>query len=126
MTMKQPPSIYARSLLDAAGDRLETRFVKNFLMILRRNGDLAKLREILRQFERIYFKKQGITKVEVIAARESEKEIASLLRNHFGPKLVLDFTVRPEIDGGVILKINDEFVIDASVKRQLDRLFVKT
>ena len=123
--MRHPVAIYAAVFLEAVKDgKMSSDFMRRFLKIVRRNGDLAKLPGILKNIELLYYKKEGIAKVEVISARVFQKdEVAAALRERFGDKLTVDFSLDPSIIGGIILKINDELVIDASVKRRLDKLF---
>lgn len=97
--------------------------VRNFLGMLKRNGDFSRLSEILRFIERFFYKKNGITKVEVTTAREAKKEFESELHERFDKKAEISFTVQPGIIGGTVIKINDETLIDASVKRRIDKLF---
>lgn len=125
--MKHPAATYAAAFLEAVKSRkISAEALRRFLKMLRRNGDLVKLPEILKNIESLYYKKEGITKVEVVSARMLRKDkIEKALRECFGAKLAVEFLLYPGLIGGVILKINDELVIDASVKRRLEQLFVK-
>ena len=125
--MKHPAATYAAAFLEAAKDgKISSEATGRFFKILRRNGDLAKLPEILKNIESLYYKKEGITKVEVVSARVTTKDgVEKALRERFGAKLAVEFSLNPGIIGGIILKINDELVIDASVKRRLEKLFAK-
>ncbi|MDO8500118.1 MAG: F0F1 ATP synthase subunit delta [bacterium] len=124
--MRYPSSIYASSLLEASkGKKLSKEVARRFFVILMRNGDTAKLPEILKNLEELYYKKEGITKVEVFSVRDVKEEIEPELKKLFGHNMVTEFNIDKEIVGGVILKINNELVIDASVKRRLEKLFSK-
>ncbi|MFY9461995.1 MAG: F0F1 ATP synthase subunit delta [Candidatus Sungiibacteriota bacterium] len=127
--MKHPPAIYAEALLEASEEKkVSSDKMRNFLVMLRKNGDLAKLLDVMRKLEALYYRREGITKVDVISGRELgefKKEVETALRERFGMNSVIDFSVNREIIGGIILKINDELVIDASVKRRLEKLFAK-
>lgn len=122
--MKYSPSLYAVAFLAVAEKKGVTReVVGNLLGTLKKNGDLSRLSEVLRFVERFFYKKNGIAKVEVTTAREAKKEFESELHECFGKKAEISFAVQPEIIGGTIIKINDETLIDASVKRRIDKLF---
>jgi len=123
--MKYTPTVYASAFLGALGDKGVTQKIAgNFLRLVRRNGDLPKLSEILRNIEKLFYKKKGIIKVEVMTARDMKKELESKLRERFGKKADINFVVKPEVVGGIVIKVDDEIVVDASVKRRLDKLFV--
>ena len=122
--MKHSPTIYAEAFWEAA-KKSEPQLTANFLKVLRKNGAIAKLPDIIKRIEVLSYRKAGITKLEVISAREVRQELEPALKERFGKNTVIDFSVRPEIIGGVIIKINAETVIDASVKRRIDKLFSK-
>ena len=121
--MSHAPSLYARALaLLAAENRLNAPAISRFLKLLRKHRNLSGLTQILRQFQRTYDTTAGITRIEVSAARSPER-LASVLRKRLGKKAVISERVRPELIGGAHVRINDAISIDASVRRQLQRLF---
>lgn len=122
--MKYSPKIYAGGLLSAMEEKKPSSgMVSNFLNILRRNGDFYKLPEVLREAEILMRKTQKITKIEVVGARSFGSGFKQKLTDRFGPKADISFSIKPELIGGVVIKLDDETVIDASVKRRLDKLF---
>lgn len=123
--MKHTAEIYAKSFLravEAEGPR--PAILRNFLNVVRKNAGLQKLPEILKKIELSFLREKGFAKVEVITARDLASELEPDLKKHFGRNAIILFSVRPEIIGGVIFKINEETVIDASVRRRLKQLFV--
>jgi len=123
--MKYQPSVYAEAFLEADGEKLSRGSVRNLLGVLRKYGDLYLLPAVLREIEKIHRAKHGIHKVEVVSARKIQKEVEPRLRERFGSKAAFYFEINPEVIGGIILRINDELVIDASIKRRIDKIFPK-
>ena len=124
--MNYTPAIYARSLLEVQREKgLLKSIVARFVGIVRRNNHTSWLSEIITRFEDLFYRTRGITRVEVIAARSDVEKILPKVRRAFGRKTEVRFSVKPEIIGGVIFTINRETLIDASVRRQLERMFVK-
>ena len=122
--MKHSLALYANAFVELAGEkRMDRALVRNFLSCIRANGDMPQLTDIIRQIEKLLFTKEGITKVEVQAARDISKEFERGLRAEFGAYADIHFSVTPEIIGGAVIRVQDEILIDASVKRQLDILF---
>ena len=123
--MKYAPAEYAEAFLEAGGEKPPAEIVRNFFRTLRKNGDLGALPKVLRKVEVLHYSKAGLLKIEVITARDINKDIEPQLKKRFGKKAEIRFEINPEIIGGIILRINDELVIDASVKRRIDKLFQK-
>ncbi len=122
--MKYSASCYADTFLELAKGKPAPRaLMRNFLSLVRRNGDMPKLPDILRSIEKKLFAREGIQKVEVTAARDIRKELERRLRAEFGKNADIRFSFTPEIIGGAVIRVNDGILIDASVKRQLDKLF---
>lgn len=123
--MRYTPATYAAAFWRAVEKKGVTpEITGNFLRLVRRSGDLPKLPEILRRIEKLFYKKSGIKKIEVTTARDMRKELEPKIRERFGKADEINFSTKPEIVGGVIIKINDETIIDASVKARLQKMFL--
>lgn len=123
--MKHSPQIYAFALLEIPAQSLATAAFKNFLRILRKNGDLAKLPRILLELKKQYRKKYGTKDVEIMLARENPK-IVSQMRHALNLKEEPRVVIKKEILGGAMVTINDEILIDGSIKTRLEKLFSHT
>ena len=122
--MKYTPTIYAEALLSQMKKgEVPQRAIKNFLNLLRKKRDLNKLSDIVKKFEVLQRKQSGITKVEVFSTRDIKKEVGPILKTKFGTNLEVSYNIDPTLIGGVILQINDEELIDGSIKRRLEKLF---
>lgn len=120
--MKYPPKIYASALLETPEKSLTKNVIRNFLRILRRNGDLTKLPRILQELKKQYRKKYDTKDVEIKLAR-ADKKIVDEVRHTLKLKDEPPVTIRKEILGGAVITINDEILIDGSIQTRLRKLF---
>ncbi len=85
----------------------------------------AVLLPILREFEEVAERAEGIYPATVISARElgdgERQNLRGGLEKYAGCKLKIQFTVKPELIGGIVFRFRDK-LIDASVKQGLNRL----
>lgn len=120
--MKYPPKIYAAVLSELLEKMIYGEVAKNFLKVVRKNGDFSKLPKILYDFKKLYNKKHGIKEVKIYMAREEKNvvnQVKEILKLKHEPKV----EIRKEMLGGAVVSINDEVVIDGSVKTRISRLF---
>jgi F0F1-type ATP synthase delta subunit len=120
--MKHPPSLYAKTLLAIPESSLTKETLRNFLRILRKNGDLAKLSRILQELKKQYRKKHNTKDVEITLARENSK-IVSRMQHALKLKTEPRIVIKKEILGGAVVTINDEILIDGSVHARIQKLF---
>ena len=98
------------------------REARNFLLTLAREDALDRLPAIVQAFERY---SQGETRVlnsEVISAvaldEAQQARITSELRERYGDRLEVRFTVDPSLIGGLIIRVGDQ-VLDNSLRTRL-------
>uniref|UniRef100_A0A0N5BQD6 ATP synthase peripheral stalk subunit OSCP, mitochondrial n=1 Tax=Strongyloides papillosus TaxID=174720 RepID=A0A0N5BQD6_STREA len=88
----------------------------NFLALLAENGRLNILEAVCNSFESIMRAHKGELFVEVTSATELSKSHKSALNdalakfNKGGKKLTINYHVKPEIIGGVIVNLGDKYV----------------
>lgn len=96
-----------------------------FLRLLVRNGRVAALPEIARQFAVLKNAHAGTAEAEVTSAYEMTAAqvdaLRDILEKRFGKKLTLTVTVDETLIGGVRVQIGDE-VLDTSVRARLAQL----
>ena len=101
------------------------KLVKRFLHLLNERGRLRMLPEITDAFEYLLDQKLGKVEADVTVAQKLDDEQLEDVRRRVGEALGKDAVVhqyvKPEIIGGMILRVGDQ-VIDASVRRQLDAM----
>ncbi|HVN26736.1 MAG TPA: F0F1 ATP synthase subunit delta [Candidatus Paceibacterota bacterium] len=127
--MRYSAHIYAKALAEVIADspkltpEQSSRIAKNFLALVRRNGDEAHLTNIVEHAARLARGASGVRKVTVAAARRltpaQEKELARFLT----PTDVVERITDPQLIAGVRITVNDELQFDASLKGKLDTIF---
>jgi len=123
--MKITPKQYAVGLYEAiknvTGEELEKR-IKNFVNILKKNNDFSLSKKIIRQYENYYRERKNISKVEIISSQKLESKILNKLLSKFKKQIEIEEKVDKSLIGGVIVKIDNNILIDGSVKRKLEDL----
>ena len=93
--------------------------VKNFCHLLLEKGRLPILADIAETFRAMLDSLEGIVRSELVTAvalsPERQTEIKKNLEAKSGKKLAMDFSVDPDIIGGLILKIDDR-ALDGSLR----------
>jgi len=102
-----------------------SRTTSNFLRVLLRNGRLTELRQINQRFAAVVEERSGRTVAQVTSARElsaeQQNELKANLENLTRKQVKLDFTIDPDLIGGVVTRIGST-IYDGSVKTQLENL----
>lgn len=113
------------TVIDALLARRVNTHTLSFLHFLLGKHREGLLLDIIEQFAELRDAKQGIVTVDVRSAVSvappQEEELRSRLQNYTGKKVRLHMTVDPAVKGGLVVRIGDT-VLDASIKRQLERL----
>jgi len=124
--MKYPASSYAKALAEAvltAKDKDGALIAKNFLELLRRNGDEGHARKILEEAARFARGRAGIRKVSIASARTLTPEQEHMVAEFTKPGDVTDRSVDPALIAGVRIIVDDETQFDGSLNGKLDRVF---
>lgn len=125
--MKYTNRQYASALLASLEEKPEERkreMIKHFLKILARKRDFRRINMILKNIEKQHLKKIGLQKVHLESPFQISPELKREINKIIGPNILFSETINPKILAGVKFLIDDEVLIDASAKRQLDRLFL--
>ena len=109
-------------LQSALGNRMSPE-MSRFLTLLNRNGRMALVEDILRDFVMMFRRISGVRKAHLTTAREPSERLLqrlrALVKEKTGDDVEIEVDVDPSIIGGFVFDI-DEYLMDASVKRQLD------
>ena len=109
-------------LQDALGGRISPE-MSRFLTLLNRNGRMPMVAEILRDFGVLYWRSMGVRKAHLTTAREPSESLLQRLKDvvkqKTGDDVIIETDVDPSLVGGFVFDL-DEYLLDASVKRQLD------
>lgn len=125
--MKYTTIQYAAALSLALKGRNRTerkKILERFLGILRKERDGAKLERILKAAEMLHLRESGLRKVRVDAASVLPKSIKTEIKKLFGGKIYMEERENPELLAGLRIWVDEEIFIDASAKRQLEKLFL--
>ncbi len=124
--MKYSVKQYAATLLDSLKDKppkQQNEIIRRFLLALAKNKDWSRLAAILRELEKRYFEQEKLKKVSVETVSPITPHLEKEIKSVFGSRAFLMAKTNSEILGGLKILINDEILIDASAKRQLDNMF---
>jgi len=123
--MKITPKQYAVSLYESTknvrGAELEKR-IKKFVEILRKNNDLSLENEITQQYCKYYRDKKNISKIEIISSEKLNAKMLGRILQKFERQVEIEEKIDKSLIGGIVIKIDDNILIDGSVKRKLEDL----
>jgi len=106
-------------LMERKTPKVVARAVASYLVQERRTGDLD---AIMREVRRLRAKEHNIVEVDVTSAFPLHDKIRSLVKGKFpGKRVVLTESLDKNVIGGVLVE-TDDTQIDATIKRQLNRL----
>ena len=125
---KITPKQYAQGLYEASqdhqGDELRIIF-DNFLKLIWKNKDWKNLNKILRSFEIVYKKNEGILEARVVSARqltaELKNQIKDWLKKNENQSVFLEEEIDETLLGGWVLRYEDT-VYDLSLKNLISNL----
>lgn len=123
--MKYPARFYSQaltSLIEGGQAKEAQKIIDNLIVLLRKNGDLRLLPEIIERTERALARTQGGRSVRIETARPLP-HIRETLRGILTPHDVVEERVNPSLIAGLTITIDGETQIDASLRSQLDSLF---
>lgn len=126
--MKYTPKQYAQALHQAvfeSAPEYQEKILDNFVLILKRNGDLGKVNEIEQEFLRYERERKGIKEATVTSTRKlsghEEKAIISELNELAGGHVELKQKIDKNLIGGVVVQLGD-IRIDGSLRKNIQDL----
>lgn len=126
--MKYKNEQYAEALYEALNGKTGAdtkKIIGGFLSAVRKRKDSAKVNRILKNFERIYLKKNGLKKIELESASKLSAPVLKEVFRISGGKVVIVEKINPEVLGGVNILVDDFTSINASARTRLADLFSK-
>jgi F-type H+-transporting ATPase subunit delta len=113
------------ALIDKSIGPKATPLLRNFMKILARHGRLDLLRGVRREARKIVDKLRSRLRVYVSTATELDgdltRRLTDMLRSMLGAEPVLEVNTRPELIGGMVLRVGDT-VYDGSIATRLERI----
>ena len=109
-------------LAGALGGNISPQLEK-FADLLLQNGRMDFLPEILHSFTEMHDRADGIRRARLTVVREAPesliKNLRTLVKEKTGDDVEIEVIIDPSVIGGFVFDI-DDYLLDASVKRQLD------
>jgi F-type H+-transporting ATPase subunit delta len=115
-------SHYAKSLyelIEAAPKDGQNKVVSDFVQTLIRHNRLNLIRSIILDFEKVWYEKNGLVKVQVETAKP--EDVSKLLKHSLGKDIEISEKVVPNLLGGARITVGD-MRIDDTVRRRLSDL----
>jgi len=123
--MKITPKQYAVSLYESTRnvDKVELdKRIKRFIDILKKNNGLSLTDKIIDQFYECYRKEKNILKIEITSSNKIDPVMLNKIIQKFNSQIEIKEKTDKSLIGGMVIKINDDILIDGSVKRKLNDL----
>lgn len=123
--MKITPKQYAVSLYELtkdASNEESAELIKNFVNLLRFDNNLSMEKRIVEEYQTYCRKQKGISKLRIHSAEKLSPSIVSGIVKHFAGQVEIEEEVDPDLIGGIAVEINDDTLIDGSVRKKLNDL----
>ncbi|MGD1003269.1 MAG: F0F1 ATP synthase subunit delta [Minisyncoccia bacterium] len=131
--MKYAPHVYAKALVEVLsapatelgtgpGKKTDDELAKNFLALVRKNGDERYLRKILEEASRFARGKSGVRKVTIESARALIPSQKTLIAHFVKPGDMVEERIDPDLIAGIKIILNDEMQFDGSLKNKLNKV----
>ncbi len=123
--MKITPKQYAISLYESTIKIDEVQAeqrIGNFIEILKKNNDLSLVDKIIQQYYKYYREQRNISKIEVSSAKKLNPEILNKIIQKFNKQIEIKETIKESLIGGIVLRVDDNLLVDGSVKKKLENL----
>jgi F0F1-type ATP synthase delta subunit len=117
------PKQYATALFESLqekGANVDV-VVRGFAKMVAGNYDRALMPKILMQLKKLERTKAGKHDVVLTSARPLEKQVIAAVKQKVGEKSEIREVVDDAVLGGVKILINDEVVIDGTLKTRIER-----
>jgi ATP synthase F1 delta subunit len=123
--MKITPKQYAISLYEITKDASKeesAKLIGNFVQLLRRSNNLSMENRIVEEYESYLRKQKGIAKVKIRSGEKLSPATVSAVVKHFAGQVEMKEEVDPALIGGIAVEINDDTLIDGSIRKKLEDL----
>ena len=130
--MKLTNKKYAQALFESVNGKSEKEInvvLKNFIDLLAKKNDLAKIDKVLEEFDAIWNKENKIVKASITTALEIDQASSSSLEDHIkelsgAEKLEVEKIISKDLISGTIIKYGDR-ILDNSLKTRINNLRIK-
>ena len=126
--MRYSAELYAKAFLATLSGKTpdeERNVIRRFLEAIKKFGDSRNLGKILAAVERLAVKKAGGREVVLESAREIPASLRKELEAKFTSGDLIRERMNPALIAGIRILIDGEWMVDVSLKRRLEKLFIK-
>ena len=126
--MKYRPEQYAKALFAAChekSDAEQKKIIKRFTDLLVRHQAMGKTHAICAAYEKLELRNKGMRSVRLETASLASEKLKNEIHRVLGKNIHIKEVVNPDLLGGLKILIDDEILIDASARRQMEELFIK-
>lgn len=120
------PNIFAKSFLKVLKNTPSKKYdivIANFIKTLKKYGAIKDTPKILKSIRKINAEDKNINLIEIETARGLDAKSINAIKKMFKKNDEFSEKINPEIIAGVKIIINNEFVLDGSLRRKLKNLF---
>ncbi len=124
--MRYTPKQYATALLQALDKKSSTekkKILQQFMSLVSKRGDSARLGLIVRESEKQYLKNVGLKKVVLESVDSMPARVKKDIEEILGKNIIFEEKTNPNLLAGIKVLVNDELLVDASAVTQLRKLF---
>lgn len=126
--MKYRITQYAQALhaaLKNAPASRQKEIMRRFIILLGRHRMSGKSDLVVSAYEKIVLRESGMRKVKIESAAPVSGRLKKEIGGILGKKILIEERTSPELFAGIKILVDNELLIDASAKRQLERIFQK-
>lgn len=109
---------------DISSLKLEPELEK-FVSVVSKHGRLQYIRLMFNSFVSMYHRSKGVKLAHLVMSSPTEgleEKVGEMLRRQFGCEVRLESAVDPNLIGGFMIIVDDEYMLDASVRNQIDTI----
>ncbi len=114
-----------KALSEVAKKRKLSKPMCGLLKTMAQNGRSDVLLYVMQDFKNVFYRKKNIcpvlVKTVVDLSDAQKKKLVSAMEKYTGKKVVVDYQIRPELLGGLLIECESK-IIDDSIKGKIDRL----
>lgn len=123
--VKNINKLYACALYDSLEEKSAKEIEKTistFLDLLKKKGDLHRIQKVVKEFEELYNRRNGIFKLKIASAYPLEEKTVDKIAKKLDLKeYELETKIEKDLIGGFVAQYGDNR-IDASIKNNLNKL----
>lgn len=126
--MKYRVTQYAEALhaaLKNAPASKHKEVMRRLAVLLTRHRMSGKSDLVVAAYEKIVLRESGRRKVRIESAAPVSERLKKEIGGILGKKILVEEKTSPELFAGIKILVDDELLIDASAKRQLEKLFTR-